>query len=76
MSDPKEIPSYLSGAIAQIVRSAVNLWLWANILECKKLPQGKWTCFVYPSQMELKGPKDMNEKRVRVVFEIEDDDSI
>lgn len=73
MSDPKEIPSYLSGAIAQIVRAAVNLWLWSNLMECKKLPE-KSTCWVYPCQMELRGPTQMNGKRVRVIFEIEDDE--
>jgi len=72
MSDPQEKPDYIRGAECQIVRAAANLWAWSALVEAKALP-GKTTFFVYPRDMELGGPQQLNGKRVRVTFEIENE---
>jgi hypothetical protein len=73
----KESPAHIRGSECMIVRAAVNLWLWSDIVENSKdksagLPEG-CTYWVYPKDLELGGPQLLNGKRVKVTFQIEDD---
>jgi len=68
----KPVPAYIGDAVHEIAQAAVNLWVWSNLVESKKLPEWR-ECWIYPYQLSLGGPQQLNGKRVRVRFEIEDD---
>lgn len=63
-------PAMMRGAIHQIVRAAVNLWVWDTVLRTKEMPEPS-QFWVYAHDLELKGPLQMNGKRVVVRLEVE-----
>lgn len=67
-----KVPAYIGDAVHEIVQAAANLWVWSNVIESKELPEWR-ECWIYPRHMSLGGPQQLNGKRVRVRFEIEDD---
>jgi len=64
-------PAMIRGAIAMVIRSAVNLWIWHAVLSTKELPEPT-SYWVYPRDLELGGPNQMAGKRVKVTFEVEE----
>lgn len=72
MSETKAVPQYLRDSEWEIARSLANLWVWSSLMETKRLPT-KCTLSVYPQQMSLAGPKELNGKRVVITLTIEDE---
>jgi len=64
-------PAMMRGAIHQIIRSAVNLWVWDTVLRTKEMPDAS-QFWVYARDLELSGPLQMNGKRVVVRLEVEE----
>ena len=64
-------PAMIRGAIHQIIRSAVNLWVWETVTRTKEMPEHS-QFWVYARDLELQGPIQMNGKRVVVRLEVEE----
>lgn len=64
-------PAMICGAIHQVLRAAANLWVWETYLRTKEIPDAR-TFLVYPRDLELHGPEQMNGKRVVIRLEVEE----
>ena len=64
-------PAMMRGAMHQILRAAVNLWVWETCLRTKEMPNPE-QFWVYPQHLELAGPQQMNGKRVVIRLEVEE----
>ena len=66
----KDVPAYVRDAIHAAVIPPAALWVWSAIVNLTELPV-RAEHYVYPWDMPLDGPKQLNGKRVKVTFEIE-----
>jgi hypothetical protein len=67
------IPQYVRDSIHRIVVAAVNLWMWAFVIETKACPKDAIHFWIRGRDLALEGPQNLKGKVVKVTFEIEDE---